>query len=50
VNVGEEVGMEGGDRQAAVDDCGRGAGKPPPIKELHTCHFYLLDQVNFENR
>ena len=49
-NVGEEAGMDGGDPQAAVDDCGGGsAGKPPPVREPQTCHFYLPNQVNFEN-
>jgi hypothetical protein len=50
VNVGDEAGMDGCDRQAAVDDFGWGcAGKLPPVKEPPTSHFYLLNQVNFEN-
>jgi hypothetical protein len=51
VDVGDKAGMDGCDRQPAVDDCRKGSsGKPSPAKEPHMCHFYLLDQVNFENR
>ena len=50
VDAGDGAGIDSCDRQAATDDCGRGcAGNPPPAKEPHTCHFYLLNQVNFEN-
>jgi len=50
-NAGDGAGMDGCDRHTAVGDGdNRGcAGKLPPIKEPQTCHFYLLNQVNFEN-
>lgn len=48
--AGDGAGMDGCDRQAAVDGSCRGrAGKLPPVKEPHTCHFHLLNHVNFEN-
>ena len=49
-DAGDGADMDGCDRHAAAGDGDRGyAGKLPPIKEPYTCHFYLLNQVKFEN-